>query len=72
MCSDAIYYSTDPMFPADSAKIELPTDEYGSYNINYASAGGYYVDRETGILYTIIESVSSFPTKEGGKAKIIS
>lgn len=69
VCSDAIYYSTDPMFPADSAKLELPTDEYGKYNINYTSAGGYYVDRETGILYTIIESVSSFPTKEGGKAK---
>lgn len=69
VCGSAIYYSADPMLPADSAKIELPTDEYGSYNINYASAGGYYVDRETGILYTIIESVSSFPTKEGGKAK---
>lgn len=69
VCGSAIYYSADPMLPADSAKIELPTDEYGKYNINYTSAGGYYVDRETGILYTIIESVSSFPTKEGGKAK---
>lgn len=69
VCGSAIYYSADPMLPADSAKIELPTDEYGSYNVNYTSAGGYYVDRETGILYTIIESVSSFPTKEGGKAK---
>lgn len=69
VCGSAIYYSADPMLPADSAKIELPTDEYGSYNVNYVSAGGYYVDRETGILYTIIESVSSFPTKEGGKAK---
>ena len=69
VCSSAIYYSTDPMFPADSAKITLPTDEYGSYNVNYVSAGGYYVDRETGILYTIIESVNSFPTREGGKAK---
>ena len=69
VCGSAIYYSADPMLPADSAKITLPTDEYGSYNINYVSAGGYYVDRETGILYTIIESVSSFPTKEGGKAK---
>lgn len=69
VCSSAIYYSTDPMFPADSAKITLPTDEYGSYNVNYVSAGGYYVDRENGILYTIIESVNSFPTKEGGKAK---
>lgn len=68
VCGSAIYYSADPMLPADSAKIELPTDEYGRYNINYASAGGYYVDRETGILYTIIESVSLFPTKEGGKA----
>ena len=56
------------MLPADSAKIELPTDEYGSYNINYVSPGGYYVDRESGILYTIIESLNSFPTKEGGKA----
>lgn len=69
VCGSAIYYSADPMLPADSAKIELPTDEYGSYNVNYVSAGGYYVDRETGILYTIIESVNSFPTKEGGKAK---
>lgn len=69
VCGSAIYYSADPMLPADSAKITLPTDEYGSYNVNYTSAGGYYVDRETGILYTIIESVSSFPTKEGGKAK---
>lgn len=69
VCSSAIYYSTDPMLPADSAKITLPTDEYGSYNVNYVSAGGYYVDRETGILYTIIESLNSFPTKEGGKAK---
>lgn len=69
VCGSAIYYSADPMLPADSAKIELPTDEYGKYNINFASAGGYYVDQESGILYTIIESVSSFPTKEGGKAK---
>lgn len=69
VCGSAIYYSADPMLPADSAKITLPTDEYGSYNVNYVSAGGYYVDRETGILYTIIESVSSFQTKEGGKAK---
>lgn len=69
VCGSAIYYSADPMLPADSAKITLPTDEYGSYNVNYTSAGGYYVDRETGILYTIIESDSSFPTKEGGKAK---
>ena len=69
VCGSAIYYNTDPMLPADSAKITLPTDEYGSYNINYVSAGGYYVDRETGILYTIIESVNSFPTREGGKAK---
>lgn len=68
VCGSAIYYSADPMLPADSAKITLPTDEYGSYNVNYTSAGGYYVDRETGILYTIIESDSSFPTKEGGKA----
>ena len=69
VCGSAIYYSADPMLPADSAKIALPTDEYGSYNINYVSAGGYYVDRENGILYTIIESLNSFPTKEGGKAK---
>lgn len=69
VCGSAIYYSADPMLPADSAKIELPTDEYGSYNINYISAGGYYVDQESGILYTIIESLNSFPTKEGGKAK---
>lgn len=69
VCGSAIYYSADPMLPADSAKIGLPTDEYGKYNINYTSAGGYYVDRETGILYTIIESLNSFPTKEGGKAK---
>lgn len=69
VCGSAIYYSADPMLPADSAKIELPTDEYGSYNINYVSAGGYYVDHENGILYTIIESVNSFPTREGGKAK---
>lgn len=69
VCGSAIYYSADPMLPADSAKIELPTDEYGSYNVNYTSAGGYYVDQESGILYTIIESVNSFPTKEGGKAK---
>lgn len=69
VCGSAIYYSADPMLPADSAKITLPTDEYGRYNINYVSAGGYYVDRETGILYTIIESLNSFPTKEGGKAK---
>lgn len=68
VCGSAIYYSADPMLPADSAKITLPTDEYGSYNINYVSVGGYYVDRETGILYTIIESLNSFPTKEGGKA----
>lgn len=69
VCGSAIYYSADPMLPADSAKIELPTDEYGKYNINFASAGGYYVDRETGILYTIIRSANSFPTKEGGKAQ---
>lgn len=69
VCGSAIYYSADPMLPADSAKIELPTDEYGSYNVNYVSAGGYYVDRESGILYTIIESLNSFPTKDGGKAK---
>ena len=69
VCGSAIYYSADPMFPADSAKITLPTDEYGSYNINYVSAGGYYVDHESGILYTIIESLNSFHTKEGGKAK---
>lgn len=69
VCGSAIYYSADPMLPADSAKLELPTDEYGKYNINYTSAGGYYVDRESGILYTIIESLNSFPTKEGGKAQ---
>ena len=69
VCSSAIYYSTDPMFPADSAKIELPTDEYGRYHVNYVSAGGYYVDRENGILYTIIRSDNSFPTREGGKAQ---
>lgn len=69
VCGPAIYYSADPMLPADSAKIELTTDEYGRYNVNYVSAGGYYVDHESGILYTIIESVNSFPTKEGGKAK---
>ena len=69
VCSSAIYYSTDPMFPADSAKITLPTDEYGRYNVNYVSAGGYYVDRENGILYTIIRSANSFPTREGGKAQ---
>lgn len=69
VCGSAIYYSADQMLPADSAKIELPTDEYGSYNINYVSPGGYYVDQESGILYTIIESVNSFPTREGGKAK---
>lgn len=69
VCGSAIYYSADPMLPADSAKITLPTDEYGSYNISYTSAGGYYVDQESGILYTIIESVNSFPTREGGKAK---
>lgn len=69
VCGSAIYYSADPIFPADSAKITLPTDEYGSYNVNYVSPGGYYVDRESGILYTIIESVNSFPTREGGKAK---
>lgn len=68
VCGSAIYYSADPMLPADSAKIGLPTDEYGKYNINYTSAGGYYIDQESGILYTIIESVNSFPTKEGGKA----
>ena len=68
VCGSAIYYSADPMLPADSAKIELPTDEYGRYNINYVSPGGYYVDRETGILYTIIESLNLFPTREGGKA----
>ena len=68
VCGSAIYYSADPMLPADSAKITLPTDAYGKYNVNYASAGGYYVDRESGILYTIIESVNSFPTREGGKA----
>lgn len=69
VCESAIYYSTDPMLPADSARIDLPTDEFGRYTVNNVSAGGYYVDRETGILYTIIESVNSFPTKEGGKAK---
>lgn len=69
VCGFAIYYSADPMLPADSAKLELPTDEYGKYNINYTSACGYYVDQESGILYTIIESLNSFPTKEGGKAK---
>ena len=69
VCGSAIYYSADPMLPADSARIELPTDEYGRYHVNYASAGGYYVDRESGILYTIIESANSFPTREGGKAK---
>lgn len=68
VCGSAIYYSADPMLPADSAKITLPTDEYGSYHVNYVSAGGYYVDRESGILYTIIESANSFPTREGGKA----
>ena len=68
VCGYAIYYSADPMLPEDSAKIEQPTDGYGKYNINYTSAGGYYVDQESGILYTIIESVNSFPTKEGGKA----
>ena len=68
VCGSAIYYSADPMLPADSAKIELPTDEYGKYNVHNASAGGYYVDRENGILYTIIESANSFPTREGGKA----
>lgn len=68
VCGAGIYHSADPMLPADSAKIPLPTDEYGSYNIHNASAGGYYVDQEKGILYTIIESVSSFPTREGGKA----
>ena len=69
VCSSAIFYSADPMLPEDSAKIELPTDEYGKYNINYVSAGGYYEDHENCILYTIIESVNSFPTREGGKAK---
>lgn len=69
VCGSAIYYSADPMLPADSAKITLPTDEYGRYNVNYVSAGGYYVDRESGILYTIIESANSFHTREGGKAK---
>lgn len=68
VCGSAIYYSADPMLPADSARIELPTDEYGRYHVNYASAGGYYVDRESGILYTIIESANSFPTRGGGKA----
>ena len=68
VCSSAIYYSTDPMLPADSAKITLPTDEYGRYHVNYVSAGGYYVDRENGILYTIIRSANSFPTRDGGKA----
>lgn len=68
VCGSDIYYSADPMLPADSAKITLPTDEYGSYNVNYTSAGGYYVDRENGILYTIIRSANSFPTREGGKA----
>lgn len=68
VCGSAIYYSADPMLPADSAKITLPTDEYGSYYINYVSAGGYYVDRENGILYTIIRSANSFTTREGGKA----
>lgn len=69
VCESAIYYSTDPMLPADSARIDLPTDEFGRYTVNNVSAGGYYVDHESGILYTIIESVNSFPTKEGGKAK---
>ena len=69
VCGSAIYYSTDPMLPADSAKITLPTDEYGRYHVNYVSAGGYYVDRENGILYTIIRSANSFPTREGGKAQ---
>ena len=68
VCGSAIYYSTDPMLPADSAKITLPTDEYGRYHVNYVSAGGYYVDRENGILYTIIRSANSFPTRDGGKA----
>lgn len=68
VCGPAIYYSADPMLPADSAKIELPTDEYGKYNINYISAGGYYVDHENGILYTIIESRNLFSTKDGGQA----
>ena len=68
VCGSAIYYSTDPMLPADSARIELPTDEYGRYHVNYVSAGGYYVDRENGILYTIIRSANSFPTRDGGKA----
>lgn len=68
VCGAGIYHSADPMLPEDSAKISLPTDEYGRYNINNASAGGYYVDQEKGILYTIIESVNSFPTREGGKA----
>lgn len=68
VCKSAIYHSADPMLPADSAKIPLPTDEYGKYNVHNASAGGYYVDHENGMLYTIIESVNSFPTREGGKA----
>lgn len=68
VCGSAIYYSADQMLPADSAKITLPTDEYGRYNVNYVSAGGYYLDRENGILYTIIMSANSFPTREGGKA----
>lgn len=69
VCEPAIYYSTDPMLPADSARIDLPTDEFGRYTVSNVSAGGYYVDRESGILYTIIESVNSFPTREGGKAQ---
>lgn len=68
VCESAIYYSTDPMLPADSARIDLPTDEFGRYTVNNVSAGGCYVDQENGILYTIIRSVSSFPTREGGKA----
>lgn len=69
VCGSAIYYSADPMLPADRSKIELPTDEFGRYTVNNVSAGGYYVDQESGILYTIIRSVNSFPTREGGKAK---
>lgn len=68
VCESAIYHSADPMLPADSAKIALPTDEFGRYTVKDVSAGGYYVDQENGILYTIIESVNSFPTREGGKA----
>lgn len=68
VCESAIYYSTDPMLPADSARIDLPTDEFGRYTVNNVSAGGYYVDHENGILYTIIMSANSFPTRDGGRA----